>query len=50
MLCYSYWAIPDKLCPRPMEDVSATYAESLEFHLLFYRFFLEFQTEKTKMS
>ena len=42
------WAITDKQCPPPIEDVSATYAKSLEFHLLFYKFFLEIQSEKTK--
>ena len=35
------WAIPDKFCPPPsIEDVSATYEKSLEFLLLFYKFFL----------
>ena len=47
MLLYSQQrAIPDQLYPPPIEDVSATYAESLEFHLLFYRFVLEIQTGK----
>ena len=47
---YPDWEIPDKLCPPSIEDVSATYAVSLEFHLLFYRFFLEILTENTKIS
>ena len=42
------WAIPDKLCPPPIEDVSDTYAKSLELHLLFYKYFLEIQSEKMK--
>ena len=45
-----YWAIPDKLCPPPLEDVSAAYAKSLEFHLLFYNFFVEIQSEENKKS
>ena len=42
----------DKLyaLPPSIEDVSAMYAESLEFHLLFYKLFMEIQPEKTKMS
>ena len=40
----------NKLCPPHTEDVSVTYAKSLDFHLLFYRFFLEIKTEKMKMS
>ena len=46
----SHWAIPDKLCPPAKEDVSATYAINLEFHLPFYKFFLEIQSEETKKS
>ena len=42
------WAIPDKFCPPPIEDVSATYANNLEFHLLFCKIFLEIQSKKTK--
>ena len=34
--------------PSPIEDVSATYAKSLEFHLLFYKIFPEIQSEKRR--
>ena len=37
---------PDKLCPSPIEHVSAMYAKCLEFHLLFY----QIQSEKTWKS
>ena len=37
-----------KFLPSPIEDVSAAYAKSLEFHLLFCKIFLEIQSEKTK--
>ena len=43
-------AIPDKSCPPSVEDVSATYAKCLEFHLLFYNFFPEIQSEKARKS
>ena len=43
------WAIPDKLCPNGGCQCHV-YAESLEFHMLFYRFYLEIKTEKAKMS
>ena len=46
--CISVWAIPDKLCPPPIEDVNATYAKILEFHLLFHKIFPEIQSEKTR--
>ena len=39
------WAVPDKLCPPPIEDVSA---KSQEFYLLFFKSFLEILSEKTK--
>ena len=28
-----YWAIPGKLCPTPIEDVSATFAKKSEIPL-----------------
>ena len=43
-----HWAIPDKFCPPLIEDVSTTYAKSMEFHLIFCKLFLEIQPEKTK--
>ena len=55
-LVLSKWAIPNKLCPPPienvqrmsLENVNATYAKRLEFHLLFHKIFPEIQSEKTR--
>ena len=50
MLSKLKWGIPGKFCPSPIEDedVSATYAKSLKFHLLFAKFSWKFRVRKQK--
>ena len=48
MAVAQHWAIPDKFCNPSIEDFSALNAWSLEFHLLFFKLFLEIQSEKTQ--